>query len=93
MIKLIKTIYETGEWPKDFKEVTMTVLKKSQAAKCNDYCTIGLIAHTAKTIAKIFRRRIERRVEDVFGEDQFELRKEKGTRNAIGMLRIILERT
>jgi len=27
-IKLINTIYETGEWPKDFTEVTMIALKK-----------------------------------------------------------------
>ena len=28
LIKLINTIYETGEWPKDFTEVTMIALKK-----------------------------------------------------------------
>jgi len=27
--KLINTIYETGEWPKDFTEVTMIALKRS----------------------------------------------------------------
>jgi len=26
--KLINTIFETGEWPKDFAEVKMTALKK-----------------------------------------------------------------
>ena len=35
--KLINTIYETGEWPKDFTEVTVIVLKKKpQAIKCSD---------------------------------------------------------
>jgi len=28
LTKLNNTIYETGEWPKDFKEVTMIALKK-----------------------------------------------------------------
>ena len=28
MTKLINTIYETGEWPKDFMEVTTIALKK-----------------------------------------------------------------
>jgi hypothetical protein len=28
MTKLINTIYETGEWPKDFTKVTMITLKK-----------------------------------------------------------------
>ena len=49
MTKLINTIYETGQWPKDFTEVTMIFLKKKpQATKCSDHCTISLIAHTAK---------------------------------------------
>jgi hypothetical protein len=89
MTKLINTIYETGEWPKDFTEVTMIALKKKpQATKCSDHRTISLIANTAKTL----RRRVERKSEDVLG-DQFGFRRGKGTRDAIGMLRIIPERT
>ena len=92
MIKLINTKYETGEWPKDFTEVTMIALKKkSQATKCSDHHTISLIAHTAKKVPKIFIR-IERKTEDVLGEDQFGFRRGKGTRYAIGMLRLISER-
>ena len=61
----IKTIYETGEWPKDITEVKMIPLKKkTKAAKCSDHRTISLTAHTAKIIAKILRRRIERKIED-----------------------------
>jgi hypothetical protein len=52
-----------------------------------------LIIHTAKMVARILRRRIERRTEDALGEDQFGFRRGKGTRDAIGMLRIISERT
>ena len=67
--------------------------KKPQATKCSDHRTISLIAHTAKIVAKILRRRIEKKIEDVLGEDQFGFRRRKGTRNLIGMLRIISERT
>ena len=67
--------------------------KKIQATKCSDHRTISLISHTAKILAKILRRRIERKIEDVFGEDQFGFRRGKGTRDAIGMMRIIAERT
>jgi len=66
LTKLINTIYETGEWPKDFTEVTMIALKKKiRATKCSDHRTISLISHTAKIIATILRRRIERKIEDV----------------------------
>jgi len=92
MTKLINTIYETGEWPKDLMEVTMIAFKKKpQATKCNDHRTISLIAHTAKIVTKILRRRIEKKTEEVLGEDQFGFRRGKGTRDAIGMLRIISE--
>jgi len=43
--------------------------------------------------AKILRRRIEKKIEDVLGEDQFGFRRGKGTRDAIGVLRITSERT
>ena len=90
MMKLINTIYETGEWPKDFTEVTMIALKKKpQATKCSDHRTISLIAHTAKIVAKILRRKIENKIEDVLEENQFGFRREKETRDATGMLRII----
>ena len=58
LTKLINTICETGQWPKDFTEVTMIALKKTQATKCSEHHTISLIARTAKKIAKILRRRI-----------------------------------
>jgi hypothetical protein len=92
--KLINSIYETGEWPKDFTEVTMIALKKKpQATKCNDHRTISLIAHTPKRVTKILTRRTEMKIEDVLGEDQFGFRRGKETRDAIGMLRTMSERT
>jgi len=36
---------------------------------------------------------IKKKIEDVLGEDHFGFRSEKGTRDAVGMLRIISERT
>jgi hypothetical protein len=46
--KLINTIYENGEWPKDFTEVTMIASKKKpQATKYSDHHAISLITHTA----------------------------------------------
>jgi hypothetical protein len=57
MTKLINTIYEIGEWPKDFTEVTMIALKKMpQTTKCSNHLTVSLIAHTVKIVAKILRR-------------------------------------
>ena len=67
--------------------------QKTQATNCSNHRTISLISHTAKIIAKILRRRIERKIENLLGEDQFGFRTGKGTSDAIGMMRIIAERT
>jgi hypothetical protein len=92
LTKLINNIYESREWPKDFTEVTMVALKKKpKARKCTDHHTISLIAYVVKVVASVIRRRSEKKTEGVLGEDQFGFR--KGTRDAIGMLRIISERT
>jgi hypothetical protein len=92
MTQLINSIYIIGEWPRDFIEVTMIALKKKpKATKCSNHRTISVIAHTAKIVPRILRSRIERKTEDVLGEDQFGFRRGKGTRDAIGMMRIISE--
>jgi hypothetical protein len=76
MAHLINSKYVTGQWPRDFIEVTMIALKKKpKATKCSDHHTISLIAHTAKTVARILRRRVERKIDDVLGEEQFGFRR------------------
>ena len=42
---------------------------------------------------RILGRRIERKIEDLPGENQFGFRRGKGTRDAFGVLRIISEQT
>jgi hypothetical protein len=96
MTQLINSIYSyvTREWPRDFTKVTMIALKKKpKATKCSVHRTIIIIAHAAKIVARILKIRIERKTEDALGEDQFGFIRGKGTRDAIGMLRIISERT
>jgi len=59
--------------------------KKPQATKCGDHRTYS--KHSSKDL-----RRIEKKFEDELG-DQFGFRRGKGTRDAIGMLKIISQRT
>ncbi|XP_026467813.1 uncharacterized protein LOC113371400 [Ctenocephalides felis] len=90
LTKLLNQIYRTGEWPKDFLDVTMIALqKKPKTNKCRDHRTISLTLHTGKVLAKILTRRLENKIEQHMSEDQFGFRKGRGTRDAIGILRII----
>jgi hypothetical protein len=88
--QLINNIYKSGEWRKNFTEVTMTLKKKQKATKCSDHRTNSLIAHTAKIVAWIFKRRIERKIEDI--ADPFGFGRGKRTVDATGVMIIITER-
>jgi hypothetical protein len=41
--------------------------REQKAAKCSDHHKISLIAHAAKTVARMLRRWVERKIEDVLG--------------------------
>jgi hypothetical protein len=53
MTHLIINIYENGEGPHDFSEVTVIVFKKPKATKCSKQCKISHTAHIAKIKARI----------------------------------------
>jgi hypothetical protein len=48
-------------------------------------------SHASKLVGRILRGRIEKKIGDLLGQNQFGFRGGKGTRNAIGMLRIMSE--
>jgi hypothetical protein len=58
VLKLMNSIYVSGECSRDLIEVTMSALKKKpKATKCSDHRTISLVTHTAKIVARILRRK------------------------------------
>uniref|UniRef100_A0A8D8S3W4 Craniofacial development protein 2 n=1 Tax=Cacopsylla melanoneura TaxID=428564 RepID=A0A8D8S3W4_9HEMI len=93
LTNLINNIYFTGTWPEDLlKTILVPLPKKSKAKECKDYRTISCICHLTKAITRIILKRIDRKIEENMGEDQFGFRKGKGTRDAIGCLRMLGER-
>jgi hypothetical protein len=47
MTQLINSIYVTGEWPRDFIEVTLIVIKKKpKATKRSDHRTISISTYS-----------------------------------------------
>jgi len=56
--------------------------------KCGNHRTISCITCTAKIVVRMLSRRIEQKTEDELGEDQFQFRKGKETREASKVLRI-----
>src|SRR6478736_965915 len=60
--------------------------------ECSDHRTISLISHASNILLKILTNRIEAKARDFIGQNQFGFRKGCGTRDAIGVMRMICER-
>ena len=83
-------MYKEGLWPVDFIRVVMIPLqKKVNAVECGNHRTISLVLHASKILLKIITNRIEAKAKDFIGRNQFGFRKGWGTRDAIGVMRLI----
>src|SRR6478609_509523 len=94
LVELYKEMYVKGIWPSDFTRVVMIPLqKKMNAVECSDHRTISLMSHASKILLKILTNRIEAKARDFIGRNQFGIRKGCGTRDAIGVMRMICKRS
>jgi hypothetical protein len=86
-------MYEQGVWPEEFaKSVMIPLKKKPRAIECEDYRTISLIPHASKIMLRVLTRRVEAKAKDFLSRTQFGFRKGCGTREAIGVMRLLCER-
>ena len=93
IVEMCKKMYEQGVWPEEFTKVIMIPIpKKANARECEDHRTISLICHASKIMLKILTKRIENKVQNFISKNQFGFRKGCGTRDAIGVLRMLYER-
>jgi hypothetical protein len=93
LFQIIRDIYATGEMPEDYiKSIIIPIPKKAAAKKCEEFRTISLLSHASKILTKIIFQRIESKIEQSLTEDQFGFRKNRGTREAILALRIIIQK-
>ena len=63
------------------------------AVECSDHRTISFISHASKILLKIITTRIEAKARDFVGQNQLGFRKGCGTRDPIGVIRMICERS
>ena len=87
-------IYDTGTIPQRMKESEFIVIpKKMGAVDCSKHRTICIMSQVAKIILKVIDERLKAKVRDYVDEEQYGFRKNKGTRNAIFVLRTVIERS
>lgn len=93
-VELCMDIYKDGVWPEDYcKSVLVPLEKKTNATRCEDHRTISLISHASKVLLRVLTTRLERKANDWIGKDQFGFRNGCGTREAIGVMRVLSERS
>ena len=92
--KMLNTIYDTGEIPKEMLQSIFIVLpKKQEATECEHHRTISLMSHMTKILLRIIMKRIRNKVYTEIADNQCGFIEGKGTANAIYILRQIIERT
>ena len=89
----LNAIYDSGEIPSDLsKSIFIALPKKPGATECESHRTISLMNHITKILLKIRMARMRNKITPEIAEEQYGFVKDKGTRNAIYMLRTLTER-
>ena len=93
MHKICIKIWEQSEWPEDWStSVSVTLPKKGDIMKCKNNRTIALICHASKIILKIMALRMKVKLKEEIADEQAGFIPEKGTRNQIMNLKLIIEK-
>ena len=95
MLHLIcQQIWKTQQWPQDWKRsVFIPIPKKGNVKECSNYYTIALISHTSKVRVKSLQARLQQYVNHELSDVHTGLRKGRGTRDQIGNIHWIIEKT
>ena len=87
-------IYEKGITTEVLRRAVFNALpKKPQAQECKYFRTIGLMNHANEIIQKMLLYRIKKTIKNEVSDCQFGFKPDRGTRNAIAILRCIAERS
>ena len=90
---LCTNIWATGQWPIDWKRAIFIPLpRKGDLKLCSNYRTICLINHANKILLKVIMKRMENKLEEEVSNTQAGFRKNRGTRDHIFNLKMIIQK-
>ncbi|GFR92248.1 endonuclease-reverse transcriptase [Elysia marginata] len=90
---LLNMICDNGEIPEEIcKSVFIMLPKKEGATECSLHRTISLMSHLTKLLLIIIMTRIRGKLRPEISNNQFGFVEDRGTRNAIFTLSMIIER-
>ena len=90
---ICQQIWETHQWPQDWKRsVFISILKKDNAKECSNYRTIAFISHASKVMLKILQARLQQYMNCKLPDVQDGFRKGRGTRDQIANIHWIIKK-
>ena len=90
---ICQQIWETQQWPQDWKRsVFIPVPKKGNAKECSNYWTIAFIPHASKVMLKVLQATLQQHVNCELPDVQTGFRKGRGTRDQIANICWIIEK-
>src|SRR5574340_479590 len=90
---ICQQIWETQQWPQDWKISVFTAIpKKGNAKECSNYRTIALISHASKVMPKILQARLQQYGNHELPDVQAGFRKGRGTRDKIASIHWIIKK-
>ena len=90
---ICQQIWETQQWPQDWKTVVFVPMpKKGNAKGCSNYHTIALISHASKVMLNILQARLQQYMNHELPDVQPGFRKSRGTRDQIGNIHWRIEK-
>ena len=91
--KLCNLIWRTSDWPTGWcRAIFIPLPKKGNIKECSNHRTISLIVHASKVLLKTIINRIKKKYQTETAEEQAGFVEEKGTREQIVNIRIIMEK-
>ena len=93
LLIICNKIWQTGEWPTQWTQsLVITLPKKANLQRCQNYCTISLISHPSQVMLEILLNRLKPEAEKIIAEEQAGFRPGRSTTKQIFNLRILCER-
>ena len=93
LTNLANMMYREGCFPEQMKtSIFITIPKVNGTAKCEKHRTISLMSHVTKLVLRVIMNRIRGRTLREISEVQYGFMPDRGTRNAIFVLRRLVER-
>ena len=91
--KLINEIWRTNNIPEEWgKALISNIYKKDDPLQCGNYRGLSLLVIARKCYTQILKKRMDKRLEEVLGEEQAGFRPNRSTKDMIFVIRQLAEK-